>query len=799
MARRIGEKDWSQTPLGGAATWSQSLRLSVATILASGFPMAVRWGPELVQIYNDAYRSILRGKHPHALGRPLREVWPEIYAELGPLNEAILKGERGAFFAVDHPWTVMRQGSFVEPARFTISYSPIPDDTAPNGIGGVLVTCLETTERVLNEQALRRLSDRLEAEIAQRTKERDRIWQIAGDLFGVANSAGHLVSVNPAWTRLLGWKEYELRHRHLADLCHPADVQRSTVALARLAEGETARIENRFRHRDGSWRSIDWTIAAQEGFLYAVGRDVTAEKAAREALRENERQFSLLVSGVTDYAFIRLDPHGIVSSWNAGAQRIKGYAAHEIIGRHFSQFYTAADRDSGAPERALAEAARRGTWEIEGWRVRKDGSLFFASVVIDAIRDEAGELIGFAKITRDITERRAAQEALQRAREQLAQSQKMEALGQLVGGVAHDFNNILMIVGGNVETLRRRVGGPDTRRALEAIETAAERGANLTRQLLTFSRRQSLNPSVIDLSERIDGFRDVLSSTAHGGVAVDIRVPEKTWPVAVDIGELELALINLVVNARDAMPEGGTITITGRNLRLSPSDTPEGLAGEFVALAVRDTGSGIPDEILPKVFEPFFTTKPAPQGTGLGLSQVYGFTRQSGGTVTIASRVGRGTTVTLYLPRSRCKAVAPSPDRQPAGGGEESILLVEDNPEVAEIARTLLEELGYHVRHVGDAAAALGVLASEERPDLVFSDVVMPGELDGLALARHIRAEFPETAVLLTSGYARLAPAAEEGFPILRKPFQMATLAQAVRRALDQRTPARHSAGMARG
>src|SRR5579884_2196649 len=282
MARRIREKDWSQTPLGAAATWSQSLKFSVALILASGFPMAVRWGPELVQIYNDAYRSILRDKHPRALGRSLREVWPEIYSELGPLNEAILKGERDAFFAADHAWTVMREGAFVEPARFTISYSPIPDEAAPNGIGGVLVTCLETTERVRNEQALRRLSTRLEVEIAQRTKERDRIWQIAGDLFGVADAAGRLVSVNPAWTRLLGWKDYELRHRHLADLCHPDDVQGATAALARLAEGATARLENRFRHRDGSWRAIDWTIAAQEGFLYAVGRDVTAEKAARE-------------------------------------------------------------------------------------------------------------------------------------------------------------------------------------------------------------------------------------------------------------------------------------------------------------------------------------------------------------------------------------------------------------------------------------------------------------------------------------------------------------------------------------
>ncbi|HJU16229.1 MAG TPA: PAS domain S-box protein [Stellaceae bacterium] len=792
MARRVGEKDWSKTPLGAVATWSHSLKLSVALVLASGFPMAVRWGPELVQIYNDAYRAILREKHPQALGRPISEVWPEVCPELEPLSRAILSGERAAYFAEDHPWTVERDGR-LEEARFTISYSSIPDEAAPNGIGGILVTCVETTERMRNEEALKRLNDRLGAEVAQRTRERDRIWQISEDLLGVADFAGRFVAVNPAWTPLLGWREHELRRMPLAELCHPDDLARARAAFARLAEGMTVRLESRLSHRNGSWRWLDWTMAPEEGFVYAIGRNVTAEKAAREALRESERQFRLLVAGVTDYAFLMLDPRGVVTSWNAGAQRIKGYAAHEIIGRHFSQFYTAADRAAGIPERALAEAERRGTRETEGWRVRKDGSLFFASVVIDAIRDEAGELIGFAKITRDITERRAAQEALQRAQEQLAQSQKMEALGQLVGGIAHDFNNMLMVVGGNAENLRRRLDDPETRRALDAIDTATARGENLTRQLLAFSRRQSLNPTVIDLGERLDAIRDILSSSARGGIALDIRIPKKTWRVAVDVGEFEVALLNLVVNARDAMPCGGTITIAARNLQLSERDTPERLNGEFVALAVRDTGGGIAAEILPKVFEPFFTTKPAPQGTGLGLSQVYGFTRQSGGTVRIASRIGKGTSVTLYLPRSLREAAAPL-DREEPGGGEESILLVEDNPEVGEVARMLLEELGYRVHHVDNAAAALDVLASGEEPDLVLSDIVMPGELDGLALVRHVRAEYPSVAVLLTSGYARLAPAAEEGFPILRKPFQRASLARAVRDALDRRAPTRQRA-----
>jgi PAS domain-containing protein len=244
MARRIREMDWSTTPLGSMEAWSQSLKLSVAIILASGFPMAIRWGPELVLIYNDGYRSILRDKHPGALGRPLREVWWEIYPELGPLNEAILRGEREAFFAEDHPWTVQRDGLAIEAARFTLGYSPIPDETAANGIGGILTTCTETTMRVHKEQALQILNDTLEAEVIQRTRERDRIWQVSEDLLGVSNFEGYFTSVNPAWTTLLGWSEDEIRRMHVSELRHPDDAAHSTAGRRRLAEGvPTVRVD----------------------------------------------------------------------------------------------------------------------------------------------------------------------------------------------------------------------------------------------------------------------------------------------------------------------------------------------------------------------------------------------------------------------------------------------------------------------------------------------------------------------------------------------------------------------------
>jgi PAS domain S-box-containing protein len=791
MARRLRETDWSATALGDRDSWPRSLDLAVAIILVSGFPMAIRWGAELTFIYNDAYRSILGDKHPGALGRPLREVWPEIYAELGPLNEGILRGERGAFFAVDHQWAVRRQGSNTGDARFTISYSPIPDETAPNGIGGILTTCIETTERVRQEAALGERNDRLEAEIAERIRERGRIWQVSEDLLGVSNFAGYFTRVNPAWTRLLGWSENEIRRMHVSELRHPEDAAPSLAGRRRLAEGvPTVRMENRFRHKDGSWRWIDWQLVAEDGLIYVIGRHVTTEKLAAETLRESERQFRLFAEAVTDYALIRLDANGVVAGWNAGAERIKGYAEHEIVGRHFSSFYTAADRAAGVPEKALAAAAAAGTFTAEGWRVRKDGSLFFASVVIDAIRDEDGELIGFAKVTRDITERREAEAKLQRAQQQLAQAQTMEALGQLTGGIAHDFNNMIMVVSGNAQLLKHRAGDARNLRAIEAIENAAARGETLTRQLLAFSRRQSLNPTVISLRQRLAAFRDMLVSSARGDIELIIDVGRSVWPVAVDVHELELALINLIVNARDAMPDGGAITIDAKNVHLQPEDTPEHLSGEFVALTVADTGCGIPADILPKVFEPFFTTKQFDKGTGLGLSQVYGLTRQSGGTVTIASRIGEGTAVTIYLPRSR----RPLNERPIVHGnpprGSETVLVVEDNPDVQEVAALLLDQLGYRVLHAQSAAAALELLASGERIDLVFTDVVMPGELDGLILARRIRELYPDLAVLLTSGYAKAWHSVELGLPIVRKPYQLETLARAVRDALDpQRIP----------
>ncbi|MGQ0683785.1 ATP-binding protein [Bradyrhizobium sp.] len=500
------------------------------------------------------------------------------------------------------------------------------------------------------------------------------------------------------------------------------------------------------------------------------------EKRRQRDLFESERNFRLLVEGVADYALYMLDPAGTITSWNVGGQRIKGYAPEDIVGQHFSRFYTEADRASGKPQRALQIAREQGRFEEDGWRVRKDGTFFWASVVIDPIYED-GELVGFAKITRDITERREAQLKLEQMQRQLAQAQKLDALGQLTGGVAHDFNNLLMIVSGSLHTLRKGVGD-DARmqRALSAIETATRRGAALTSQLLTFARRQSVNPQSVDIAERINAVREVLDTGVGSAVTLQFDIPSTGLQAAIDIAEFETALVNLVINARDAMPGGGTVTVSAR-ARAGNAETG---GRDYVAVSVKDTGVGIPPDVLDRIFDPFFTTKPIGKGTGLGLSQVHGFAHQAGGTVKVASEIGKGTEVTMLLPR---EAVAPRSDAvaKIEDGSSGTVLLVEDNPDVASASIGLLEQLGYTVWRVPDAEAALRAV-EHEGIDIVFSDIVMPGTMDGLALAHRLRQIRPNLPILLATGYSDAAVNLQNEFPILRKPYEIHQLSQAIAR-----------------
>ena len=497
-----------------------------------------------------------------------------------------------------------------------------------------------------------------------------------------------------------------------------------------------------------------------------------------------DEPFELLVRSVVDYAIYMLNPEGRVTSWNAGAQRIKGYSAGEITGRHFSQFYTPEDRDRGVPESALKTARETGRYEAEGWRVRKDGTRFWASVVIDSIRDNDGNLLGFAKVTRDMTEKREAQLRLEESREQLFRSQKMEALGQLTGGLAHDFNNLLTAILGAADLGLRHIHDPKkVERMLDGIRSSAQRGASLTKQMLAFARAQPLELKQIDLKEFLSDVSTLLRPSLRSDIEVILEVSSHLWQVDADAGALELALLNLAFNARDAMKDGGKLRVSATNLLLDGE--PDGLRGEYVALRVSDTGTGLSPETMERVFEPFFTTKSYGDGTGLGLSQVFGFARQLGGSVSVKSRLGEGATFTIYLPASHNNTRQAREDSARNGVAHGRVLVVEDDAFVAELAAGMLDELGFEPTVVHCAKEALDRLTNDRRPRLIFSDIVMPGGISGLELARKVRRRFPELPILLTTGYSEHV-GGTHGFDILQKPYELTSLAKALQAVLRE-------------
>jgi len=524
--------------------------------------------------------------------------------------------------------------------------------------------------------------------------------------------------------------------------------------------------------------------------------------SVHEALRASENQFQLLVQGVKDYAIFMLDPQGRITTWNSGAEHIKGYAADEIIGEHFSRFYTEEDQREGVPMRALHQATTEGRYEAEGWRVRKDGSRFRASVVIDAIHDDAGKLIGFAKVTRDVTERHSAQEMLEQARERLLQWQKMEAIGQLSGGVAHDFNNLLTIVIGNLETAQRQLGALSggvasrLKRALDNAMRGAQRATTLTQRLLAFSRQQPLDPKPLDINKFIAAEVDFLQRSLGETIEVEAVGSAGVWPVEVDAHQLEAALLNLAVNARDAMPNGGKLTIETSNAFLDQDycgANPEVMPGQYVMIAVSDNGTGMTKNVADRAFEPFFSKKGAGQGTGLGLSQVYGFIKQSKGHIKIYSEAGEGTTVKIYLPRLLQEIDRSDEERRAAdaveGQGHETILLVEDDRDVRAYLVELLRDLNYRVLSAHDAVSALGMIETRDiRIDLLLTDVVLPG-MNGRQLAEQAKNRRPDLKVLFTTGYSRNAIVhqgrLDPGVAMIRKPITQDALAARIRDLLD--------------
>lgn len=620
---------------------------------------------------------------------------------------------------------------------------------------------------------------------AQATEQRYQLLVNAVSDYAIymLDPTGRIMTWNAGARRFKGYEPEEIIGEHFSRFFTPEDraagAPEKALRIA-LEEGRYEAEGNRVR-KDGSiiWvHAIVDPILAPNGDLigYAkITRDVTERREADRALFAAEQRFRMLVQGVKDYAIYMLDLDGRVTNWNAGAQQIKGYAATEIVGEHFSRFYTEEDRIRGEPGLALETALREGRYEREAERVRKDGSRFWAHVVIDPIRDEDGTLIGFAKITRDITDRRRAQEELEQARAAIFQSQKMQALGELTGGIAHDFNNLMTVIRGSAELLQKEDLAPEKRqRYVRAITETADKATALTAKLLAFGRRQSLKPEVLDLGSRLDAFGEVLSRTLGSHIKVRLDLAVDLSPIEADAAELETALLNAAFNARDAMPDGGTLIISARNL----------IEEKAVRIALTDNGQGIPTDILERVFDPFFTTKPVGKGTGLGLSQIHGFAAQTGGRAEISSELGVGTTVSLTLPAT---------DRQPESGSAVraaivnwerlDVLLVEDNENVRQFARSMLGELRAKVTDVESAEAALDLLGQRQF-DLVFSDIVMPG-MSGLDLARHLREAAPDQRILLATGYSREVAGGEAaGFHIVQKPYGAESLTVAISLAL---------------
>ncbi|HEX3949752.1 MAG TPA: PAS domain S-box protein [Steroidobacteraceae bacterium] len=613
------------------------------------------------------------------------------------------------------------------------------------------------------------------------------------------DTSGRVASWNPGAQRFNGYAAAEIIGTHFSKLYTEEDNEAGLPARA-LA---TARQEMRFEgegwrvRKDGTrfWASVVIDpILTSEGQLigYAkVTRDLTERKHADDLLRKSQEQFRILVEGVSDYAIYMLDPTGVVISWNGGAERIKGYKPREILGQHFSRFYSPEDAAAGLPQMGLATALAEGRFEKEGWRYRKNGERFWANVVIDPIRSSEGELIGFAKITRDMTERREAQLNLERAREAMIQAQKMDAIGQLTGGVAHDFNNLLMAVLGSLELIRKRL--PEDSSKLKVLLNnafeGARRGVALSQRMLSFARRQEMALKRVDVKDLVHGMADLLDRSLGPSIFVELEIPDGLPLIKADPNQMETGLLNLALNARDAMPHGGTIRIVARIAKTDPIMGASALNGHCVVISVIDTGEGMDEVTQQRALEPFFTTKGVGKGTGLGLSMVHGMAEQLGGRVRIQSQKGKGTTIEIWLPIVQGEVIADAEEaaQLPAEGAESRplvIVVVDDDKLVLVNTTAMLEDFGHTVIEATSGAQALELIRANPHVDLIITDQAMP-QMSGMQLIAAIQVEWPQIPVLLVSGYAELPVNPKFPVPKLAKPFSLDDLQEALAKMMS--------------
>jgi PAS domain S-box-containing protein len=798
--------DWLSTPLGRPETWPQSLRTAVRILLNTNHPMFIWWGPQLIQFYNDAYRQTMGPeRHPSALGQRGRECWAEIWDIIGPEIEQVMSGG-GATWHENQLVPVTRHGR-LEQVYWTYGYSPIDEG---DGVGGVLVVCRDVTQDYLASVALRER----EAELA-RAQQLGRIGGLEVDL-----RTGFRNRRSPEYLAIHGLPADDVNESHedWVQRIHPEDREATEKkfreAVASSVRDYTAQYRI-IRPNDGEtrWISVKSTIERDQNGeavrLVGAHTDVTEQVLAEQALRQSEERHRKLADqlaelnatlaqrveektrerdriwNVSQDLLVVADRNGVWQTVNPAWTRTLGWSEAELLNRT-SEWLEHPD-DGGITRAQLKKlGAGETTVRFESRLRHKDGSYRWLSWtgVSDNDRNYA--------VARDVTADKAAAERLRAAEEALLHSQKMEAVGQLTGGIAHDFNNLLTGIVGSLDLLQTRLNRGRTDNAaryINAAMTSANRAAALTHRLLAFARRQPLIPKSVDVNQLVVSLEDLLRRTIGETIELQITASDDLWCTLCDPNQLESALLNLAINARDAMPDGGRLTISTANARLDSvtADTPALSPGDYVCIGVADTGVGMSAEVAARAFDPFFTTKPIGQGTGLGLSMIYGFARQSNGHATIESKIGQGTSVSLYLPRhpgdigAEHSSAVGAAEHAFAG---ETVLVVEDEPVVRSVILEMLAEQGYRTLEAVDGPCGLKILRSCERIDLLVTDVGLPG-INGRQLADQARETRPGLKILFITGYAESAAIAEgflqPGMEMITKPFDLDHLAQRIR------------------
>ncbi|MGP6419081.1 PAS domain-containing protein [Pseudomonas putida] len=830
----IARIDWSRTPLGASGTWPQSLRTAVDIVIHSPMPMLLLWGPQLTQIYNNGFAMLAGSKHPHAFGQPAHLIWPELQDFTDPIYRAVLQGQVRTYS--ERRFTLQRQG--VESDFWLdLTYSPIRDENTQ--VAGILVTAIETNERRRIALELQRRSE--ESLKAQRdTEERLQLalaatdavgtwdWDIGEDRFIADAHFAQLHGVDPAHASQLPISDY-------LQGVHPED--RALIARSIkhcITHGTEYAEEYRLLKADGELR---WVFARGRCYKDHHGRpvrflgaalDLTERKHTEQALRQSQTELQLiinampiLISYVDHEERFRLNNAAYLDWYGLTPQELYGRTIREVIGEE-AYFLR-------APYIAEALAGRPCSFSL--YTPHRDGSSRHALMNYLPRHGADGSVNGFYIFVIDESERKKTEEALrnlnetleervsarteqlaqanqrlqnemferERAEDALRHAQKMEAVGQLTGGIAHDFNNMLTGIIGSLDLMQRYIAdgrADEIGRFTEAAVSSANRAAALTHRLLAFSRRQSLDRKTLNVNELIHSLEDLIRRTKGDPIELTLRLADDVWPISTDVSQLENALLNLVINARDAMPEGGELLIETANVYLDGNDitTLEPVkAGDYLMLAVSDNGTGMTPSVRAKAFDPFFTTKPIGQGTGLGLSMIYGFAQQSGGHVSLDSLPNQGTCVRLYLPRLNLlepeRPVVETLSAAPTATCGETVVVVEDDPAVRMLVLDLLKELGYLAHEAADASAALPLLESELRVDLLVTDVGLPG-MNGRQLAEIARQHRPGLKVLFMTGYAQKAAERqgflEDGMDMVAKPFSIEVLANKIREMINQ-------------